>query len=131
MATLKSGSFTPEYIQNRLFYFNDVAQKFHHDTKMFSEHMALDKLYTGLVSFKDDICELIIGYQDGKRIGRLKIDDIPEYSHSESVKMVKELKDFSYELYEWAGEKKYCDIENTAQSLSGLAAKTLYLLTLS
>jgi len=47
------------------------------------------------------------------------------------VKLVKELLDFSYELYEFACEKKLLDVENRSQELSGLAAKTIYRLTLS
>jgi len=121
---------TPEYIQGRLFYFHDVAHKYHLDTRSFAEHKALDTLYKDLVEFKDNICELLMGYT-GKRIGKISIGDMPLYSPEETVKMVNELKDFAYDLYEWAGDKKYCDIENTAQSLSGLAASTLYKLTLN
>lgn len=131
MTNLKINSLTPEYIQSKLFYFHDTAHKFHLDTRSFAEHKALDSLYKGLVDFKDDISELLMGYMDGKRIGKIKIGDIPEYSKSESMKLVDELKDFSIELEKWAESKEYCDIENTAQSLSGLAAKTIYLLTLS
>lgn len=128
---MKNESFSPEYIQNKLFYFQDVAQKFHHDTRSFAEHKALDELYTGVSEFKDDILEKIIGYQGGKRIGKLVIESIPDYSHAESIKLSEAIKEFSYGLEEWAGNKKYCDIENIAQGLSGLAAKTLYLLTLT
>lgn len=131
MASLKSNSFTPEYVQGKLFYFHDAAHKFHLDTKSFAEHKALDILYTELVTFKDSICELMIGYMNGKRIGKLKLDEVPEYNSSEPIKLVNNIKDFSYELEEWAEGNKYCDIENTAQSLSGLAAKVSYLLTLT
>ena len=128
---MKPDTFSPEYIQNKLFYFQDVAQKFHHDTRSFAEHKALDVLYTGVSEFKDDILEKIIGYQGGKRIGKLSIGDIPDYSHAESLKLAEGIKEFSYGLEEWAENKKYCDIENIAQGLSGLSAKVLYLLTLT
>lgn len=121
---------TPEYIQNQLHYYNDAAQKYHHDTKSFAEHKALGHLYEELNGFRDDILELVMGYT-GKRIGQLKRTDIPVYSNEEVLKMVNGLKDFAYEVYEWAEDKKYCDVENTAQDLSGLASKTLYMLTLS
>lgn len=126
----KEVKLTPEYIQGKLFSFHNIAHKFHLDTKSFAEHKALNELYTGLVDFKDDISELIMGYT-GKRIGKIKLDDMPEYSHSASVKLAEDIKEFAYELEEWADENGYCDIENTAQSLSGLGAKTSYLLTLS
>ena len=44
---------------------------------------------------------------------------------------VKAKTDFSYDLYEFACEKKLLDVENRSQELSGLAAKTIYRLTLS
>jgi hypothetical protein len=38
---------------------------------------------------------------------------------------------FAYELEMWAEDKKYCDISNKAQDLSGIFARTQYMLTLS
>lgn len=131
MVKIKSNSFTPEYIQSKLFSFSNAAHKFHLDTRSFAEHKALDELYHSLADFKDEISEKIMGYMGGKRIGKLKLEEVSEYSHSESVKLAEEIKDFAYELQEWAEDKKYCDIENIAQGLSGLAAKTIYLLTLT
>lgn len=122
---------TPEEIRSKLFYFSDTAQVFHHETKSFAEHEALGKLYSALIGYRDDIPEKLMGYLGGKRIGKIMIEPIPAYSHDEAVKLAEEIKDFGYELYEWAGEKKYCDIENKAQELSGEAAKTIYLLTLT
>lgn len=122
---------TPEYIQGKLFSFHNIAHKFHLDTRSFSEHKALDSLYKELVDFKDDISELLMGYMGGKRIGNIKIDDIPEYSHAAAVRLCEDIKSFSYDLEKWAEDKKYCDIENTSQSLSGLSSKTIYLLTLT
>lgn len=122
---------TPEYIQGKLFSFHNTAHKFHLDTKSFAEHKALDFTYKELVDFKDDISEKLMGYLGGKRIGKITLDEIPSYSHEAAVKLANDIQNFAYELYEWAGEKKYCDIENISQSLSGVAAKTIYLLTLS
>ena len=125
-------SMTPEEIRDSLFYFHDAAHDFHQQTKGGWEHDALGKLYDGLEGYSDDIPEKIMGYMDGKRLAGLVRLPAPKYGgHESSVKLVKELMDFAYELYEWAGEKKFCDIENKAQELSGLAAKTIYRLTLS
>ena len=125
-------SMTPEEIRDRLFYFHDAAHDFHQQTKGGWEHDALGKLYDGLEGYSDDIPEKIMGYMDGKRLAGLVRLPAPKYGgHESSVKLVKELMDFAYELYEWAGEMKFCDIENKAQELSGLAAKTIYRLTLS
>lgn len=128
---MASTKVTPDYIQNSLFYFADASYKYHLDTKVFAEHKALNGLYKGMVEFKDDILELLMGYMDGKRVGELKLKEVPAYSHDNVIKLVDEIKTFAYELYEWAEEKKYCGVENAAQDLSGLAAKTRYMLTLS
>lgn len=123
---------TPELIRDRLFYFRDAAHLYHQETKGGWEHEALGELYSAVADFEDDIPEKIMGYMGGKRIGKLnKIEVAPYGGHETSVKLANDLIDFAYELYEWAGEKKYCDIENIAQSLSGVAAKTVYRLTLS
>lgn len=127
----KESKLTPEIIQGKLFYFSDAAHKLHLDTKSFAQHKALNSLYKGLIEFRDDISETLMGYLDGKRIGSIKIGELPEYSNNAANKLAEEIKDFAYELYEYGEEKQFCDIENTAQSLSGLAAKTIYLLTLT
>lgn len=120
---------TPEYIQGKLFSFHDRAHKLHLDTRSYAEHKALDTLYTELVDFKDNISEKIQGYT-GKIIGKIKSEDIPSYSQGEPVKLVKEIAVFSKLLEDWAKSNNYCDIENIAQELSGLAAKINYLLML-
>jgi len=125
-------SLTPEEIRDRLFYFRDAAHDFHHQTKGGWEHDALGKLYEALDEFADDITEEMMGYMGGKRLGGLTRIAAPKYGgHESSVKLVEDLKDFAYDLCEFADEKKFIDIENKAQDLSGLAAKTIYRLTLS
>lgn len=127
----KESKLTPELIRDKLFYFRDAAHLFHQETKGGWEHDALGKLYEGITEFEDDIPEKIMGYMGGKRLGKLAKISLPEYvDHNDSVDLAKELIEFSYELYEWAGEKKFCDIENLAQSLSGLGAKAIYRLSL-
>jgi len=121
---------TPKLIKERLFYFSDAAEHFHLETKSYAEHKALDILYSGVNEFKDDILEKLMGYIGGDRIGAVKIADMPEYSEKEVKILISEIEEFSYSLYEWAGDKKYCDIENKAQELSGLSSKVAYLLTL-
>jgi DNA-binding ferritin-like protein len=121
---------TPESIQSKLFYFHDAAHKFHLSTTSFAEHKALDFLYNELVGVKDEISEKIQGYQ-GKMIGAIKLEAIPDYSNSASKKLAKEIIDFAYQLEEFGEEKQYCDIENLAQGLSGTGAKFNYLLMLS
>ena len=121
---------TPEDIQSKLFYFSDAAHKLHLDTKSFAEHKALGKFYESLVDFRDEISEKLMGYMDGKRIGGFSVGKLPEYSAGASMDLAGEVCDFAYNLCEFADEKGFIDLENVAQSLSGLAAQTKYLLTL-
>lgn len=124
-------SLSPEEIRDRLFYFRDAAHEYHQQTKGGWEHDALGKLYDGIADLQDDIPEKIMGYMGGKRLGKLNRIQVPEYSSSaDSMKLAKEIIDFAHEVYEWAGSKKFCDVENKAQELSGLGAKTVYRLTL-
>lgn len=122
---------TPEAIKAKLFSFQNSAHSLHLDTRSYAEHKALGKLYEGLNDAKDGILESLMGYQNGKRIGRCKLDEFPVYSQEAVTALVKEGLDFSKDLYMWAEDKKYCDISNKAQDLSGLFATTHYLLTLS
>jgi hypothetical protein len=121
----------PEEIQSKLFYLSDAAHKLHLDTKSYAQHKALGKLYEGLIGFRDEISEKMMGYMDGKRIGSIKVGALPEFSEKAAMDLAKEVRDFGMELKEYAEEKDFCDVENVAQSLSGLGASTVYLLTLT
>jgi uncharacterized protein (UPF0264 family) len=110
---------------------SDAAHKLHLDTKSYAQHKALGKLYEGLIGFRDEISEKMMGYMDGKRIGSIKVGALPEFSEKAAMDLAKEVRDFGMELKEYAEEKDFCDVENVAQSLSGLGASTVYLLTLT
>jgi len=121
----------PEEIQSKLFYLSDAAHKLHLDTKSYAQHKALGKLYEGLIDFRDDISEKLMGYMDGKRIGSIKVGALPEYTEKAPMELAKEVREFGKELCEFADENNYSDVENVAQALSGLGASTVYLLTLT
>ncbi|MCE9537877.1 MAG: hypothetical protein K8R85_01485 [Bacteroidetes bacterium] len=122
---------TAELIQSKLFNLYLAAHKLHLDTRSYSQHKALGELYEGLLGFTDSISEILMGYQGGKRIGKLMPESPAIYSLEAVDKLIEDVLSFSYELYEWAETKKYCDVENKAQDLSGLFASTKYKLTLS
>lgn len=122
---------TPELIKGKLFSFQNAAHSLHLDTRSYAEHKALQKLYEGVDGLKDSILEILMGYQNGKRIGKAKLDEFPAYSQEAVTALIKEGLSFAYELEMWAEDKKYCDISNKAQDLSGLFAQIQYLLTLS
>lgn len=122
---------TPELIQGKLFSFRTQAHKFHLDTRSLAQHKALGKLYGSIGDFTDSISEKIMGYQNGKRIGVSKTEEIKPYSEEAVNTMVKEGIEFAKRLEDWATKKNYADIQNIAQSLSGQFAQTAYLLTLN
>jgi hypothetical protein len=121
------GAMTLESIAAKLTYFENQIHLIHWETTSHAEHSALN-FYDDIGSFKDDVMEKLMGYM-GRRPSGFKID--PILPGQDSTQLVSEVKDWSYALYEWAGENHYCDVENMAQELSGKAAKTLYLLTQS
>lgn len=122
---------TPEVIKGKLFSFQTSAHSLHLDTRSYAEHKALQKLYEGIDGIKDDVLEILMGYQNGKRIGKAKLDEFPTYSADAVSSLVKEGMQFAYELEKWASSKEYCDLSNKAQDLSGIFARTQYMLTLS
>ena len=122
-----SQEMTLESVASKLTYFHEQLHLLHWQTSSYAEHQALGGLYDYVHDFKDGVIEKLMGYM-GKRPGAYKIDPLISAT---PISVVSELGDFAYKLYEWAGENHYCDVENLAQELSGEAAKTKYLLTLS
>jgi hypothetical protein len=118
---------TLESIASRLTYFEEQIHLIHWQTPSHAEHTALN-LYDYVHDFKDDVIEKLMGYM-GRKIKSYKVQPTTEITDSTAV--VTELINFAYELYEWAGSNRYCDVENMAQALSGEAAKVKYLLTQS
>ena len=118
---------TTEEIAGKLAFFHEQIHMIHWETRSFAEHTATGKFYEYLQDFKDDVVEKLMGYT-GKRPGVYKIQPL---SNATPDAVVSELITFAHSLMTWAEENKYCDVENLAQSLSGEAAKTKYLLTLS
>tara|TARA_R110000868_G_scaffold223401_2_gene475286 strand:+ start:292 stop:708 length:417 start_codon:yes stop_codon:yes gene_type:complete len=128
MINSSGGEMTLETIASKLTYFHEQLHLIHWQTQSYAEHQALGSLYDSVHDFKDDVIEKLMGYM-GKRPKAFKIQPIVDAISSISV--VQDLKSFAHELMEWAETNQYCDVENMAQDLSGKAAKTLYLLTLS
>lgn len=122
------GTMTLEGIAGKLTYFHEQLHLLHWQTQSYAEHQALGSLYDYVHGFKDDVIEKLMGYM-GTRPKAHKMEPLSDATTGERV--VQELEAFAYSLYEWAGENHYCDVENMAQELSGHAAKTKYLLTLS
>lgn len=112
-------------IAKRITTFEQEIQLFHWQTEKYSEHEALGDLYKYLSSFKDSLVEKTMGYT-GKRPSKYSII----LENKSVLSVLEEIDSFSKRLGDWAKSKRYGDIENMAQELSGACMKTKYLLTL-
>jgi len=123
---MENAEMSLESVAAKLTYFHIQLHLLHWQTTSFAEHKALGSLYETVGDMKDDIVEKLMGYANR----RVKVFKLEGLSEGNSVAVVNSLLTFAYNLIEWAEANHYCDIENLAQSLSGEAAKTKYLLTL-
>jgi len=117
-----------ESVAGKLTYFHEQLHLLHWTTMSYAEHMALGGLYDYVHDFKDGVLEKLMGYAN-RKVRAFKIEPISEGVVANTI--VSDLITFAHELKNWARMNDYDDIENLAQSLSGEAAKTRYLLTLS
>ena len=124
---MKSGELNIDTIAGKLTYFHEQLHLLHWQTKSYAEHQALGGIYDYVHDFKDGVIEKLMGYT-GKRPGVYKIEPL---STADSNSVVTALMDFSSNLKRYAESNSYHDIANLADALSGEAAKTKYLLTLS
>ena len=124
---LESGEMNLDSIASKLTYFHEQLHLLHWQTTSYAEHMALGGLYDYVHDFKDGVVEKLMGYT-GKRPTGLKLSPI---SAMPATTVVTDLINFASSLRSYAESNGYQDISNLADSLSGEAAKTKYLLTLS
>lgn len=119
---------TLESVAAKLTYFHEQLHLLHWQTTSYAQHQALEGLYDYVHDFKDGVIEKLMGYM-GKRPKAYKLEPLSDTANANVV--VSEIISFSHQLMTWAEANRYCDVENLAQELSGEAAKTKYLLTLS
>ena len=122
-----SGELSLESIAAKLTYFHEQLHLLHWQTSSYAEHMALGGLYDYVHDFKDGVVEKIMGYT-GKRPTVYKIEPL---GAATATAVVSELMSFASALKMYGEKNSFHDICNLADSLSGEAAKTKYLLTLS
>jgi len=127
MMKSSSEGLTLESIAAKLTYFHEQLHLLHWQTQSYATHKALGKLYEYVQDFKDDVVEKLMGYL-GKRPGVYKIEPLSNIS---SMDVVKDLGVFASQLKAYGEANRFHDICNLADALSGEAAKTKYLLTLS
>ena len=124
---MKSGELNLETIAGKLTHFHEQLHLLHWQTKSYAEHQALGGLYDYVHDFKDGVIEKLMGYT-GKRPAPYKIEPLTNCTGDECVS---KLLSFASSLKSYAEANNYHDIANLADALSGEAAKTKYLLTLS
>jgi Family of unknown function (DUF5856) len=118
---------TLETIAGKLTYFHEQLHLNHWQTTSYAEHKALGKLYEYVQDFKDGLIEKIMGYT-GKRPVPYKIESL---TNCTGMQCTLDLLSFASQLKAYGEVNKYHDVCNLADALSGEAAKTKYLLTLS
>ena len=118
---------TIESIAAKLTYFHEQLHLTHWQTTSYAEHQALGALYDYVHDFKDGLIEKIMGYT-GKRPTAYKIDAL---TNCTGAQCVSDLLSFASSLKDYGERNSFHDVCNLADALSGEAAKTKYLLTLS
>jgi DNA-binding ferritin-like protein len=116
-----------ESIAAKLTYFHEQLHLLHWQTTRYAEHQALGALYDYVHDFKDGVVEKIMGYT-GKRPGLYKIEPL---TNCKAEQCVSDLMKFASSLKMYGEKNAFHDVCNLADALSGEAAKTKYLLTLS
>ncbi len=127
MMKSSSEGLTLESIAGKLTHFHEQLHLLHWQTTSYAEHQALGGLYDYVHDFKDGVVEKLMGYL-GKRPQAYKIEPLSAMS---ATAVVESLMMFASDLKAYGEANKFHDICNLADSLSGEAAKTKYLLTLS
>ena len=127
MLSSSGGELSLESIAAKLTYFHEQLHLTHWQTTSYAEHQATGALYDYVHDFKDGLIEKIMGYT-GKRPGPYKIEALTNCTAGQCVS---DLLSFASQLKAYGERNSFHDVCNLADSLSGEAAKTKYLLTLS
>jgi hypothetical protein len=128
MLKSSGGEMSLESVAGKLTYFHEQLHLLHWTTTSYAEHQALGGLYDYVHDFKDGVIEKLMGYM-GKRPKAPKMEPLSDTASASIV--VSELMSFASSLKSFAESNGFHDIANLADALSGEAAKTKYLLTLS
>jgi hypothetical protein len=121
------GELSLESIAAKLTYFHEQLHLTHWQTTSYAEHQATGALYDYVHDFKDGLIEKIMGYT-GKRPTPYKIEALTNCTANQCVA---DLLAFASQLKAYGERNSFHDVCNLADSLSGEAAKSKYLLTLS
>ena len=121
------GELSLESIAAKLTHTHEQLHLIHWQTTSYAEHQATGALYDYVHDFKDGLIEKIMGYT-GKRPTPYKIEALTNCTANQCVA---DLLAFASQLKAYGERNSFHDVCNLADSLSGEAAKSKYLLTLS
>jgi hypothetical protein len=127
MGSKASMDLSLESIAAKLTYFHEQLHLTHWQTTSYAEHQATGALYDYVHDFKDGLIEKIMGYT-GKRPAPYKIEAL---TNCTAIQCVTDILSFASQLKTYGEKNSFHDVCNLADALSGEAAKTKYLLTLS
>jgi hypothetical protein len=127
LSKANGGELSLESIAAKLTYFHEQLHLTHWQTKSYAQHQATGALYDYVHDFKDGLIEKLMGYT-GKRPGAYKIEPLTDCTAEQCVS---DIMSFASSLKMYGEKNGYHDVCNLADALSGEAAKTKYLLTLS
>jgi hypothetical protein len=127
LSSSTGGEHTVESIASKLIWFELQLHMVHWQTLGYSEHQAMN-FYDTVHDFTDTFIEKLMGYSR-RKIKDLKIPPIIPNTNASNI--VNDLISYCEELCIFAKANNYSDLDNMAQDLSGSAAQTLFLLTLS
>jgi DNA-binding ferritin-like protein len=98
----------------------------HYNTTGYAEHKALGEAYDALNDLADSISEKLMGYT-GTRISTIVLGTV---SASSASSLAESIKSIAATIITYATTKKYEDLSNLGQELSGIGAELKYLSTL-
>ena len=127
LSNATSSDLSLESIAAKLTYFHEQLHLLHWQTTSYAKHKALGKMYEYVQDFKEGVVEKLMGYT-GKRPGAYRIEPLTDCT---AEKCVSDVMAFASSLKMYGEKNSYHDVCNLADALSGEAAKTKYLLTLS
>lgn len=117
-----------KYIQD-LVKFSNAIKFFHWQTKIYSKHKALDKLYSAVLENMDEFTEIAMG-----KYGRIDASDVSftfdNVSDKAVVSTIDDMIENAKNLSNVLDSENDTDLLNLRDELMGICNKTKYLLTL-
>ena len=122
MATLNPSSLSAEKLYENLFILQVTLKVSHFSTRVLAQHEGFGNIYDALNPLLDKMIEQIVGYSE-EPPKRVNMDVTSVGIHT----LAKNIMNTAEQCINFARLKKYYNIENLGQELSGLGAHLNYL----